>query len=98
MEHLIKIVGDIIRRNNRRKWMKAGVMSVACIVVFVTTYALILPAITISLDQASETPGFDTAFRGELLNTDDSLEGETITGDGVEAQSNEDSPEGTVQR
>lgn len=86
MELFLKKVAGIIRRNKRRKWMKAGVMSAACIVVFVTTYALILPAIKISLDQASEMPGFDTAFSGELLDTDDGMEDGILSGDDGDTQ------------
>lgn len=74
--------------------MKAGVMSAACIVVFVTTYALILPAITISLDQASEMPGFDTAFSGELLDTDDGMEDGILSGDDGDTQGSGGSQEG----
>ena len=70
MEQLLKKVAGIIQRNRKKKWVKAGVMSAACLVVFVTTYALILPAITISLNQAEEEPGFDVASQGELLVSD----------------------------
>lgn len=94
MELFLKKVAGIIRRNKRRKWMKAGVMSAACIVVFVTTYALILPAITISLDQASEMPGFDTAFSGELLDTDDGMEDGILSGDDGDTQGSGGSQEG----
>ena len=50
-------------------------MSAACLVVFMTTYLLILPAITISLDQADEEPGFDVEAQGELLFSNEEPDG-----------------------
>ena len=67
MEQLLKKITQIIQNNKRQKQVRAGIMTMACIVVFMTTYLLILPAITISLDQADEEPGFNVASQGELL-------------------------------
>lgn len=75
MEQLLKKVRKIIEKNRKKKWTKAGLMSIACLIVFATTYSLILPAITISLDQADQEPGFEVATaQGELL--DDSFSDE----------------------
>ena len=41
---------------SKRAWRNT-VIGIACVVVFATTYALILPAITISEDAAQEEPG-----------------------------------------
>ena len=72
MEQLFTIVKGIIEKNRKKKWMKAASMSIACLIVFATTYSLILPAITISLDQADEEPGFEVAsIQGELLSDED---------------------------
>ncbi len=59
-------------------------MSAACLVVFMTTYFMILPAITINLDQADEEPGFEVEAQGELLSSnegDSSYEDGTVHSD-----------------
>ena len=68
MEQLLKKAAQIILRNKKQKWVRGGIMSAACLVVFTTTYLLILPAITINLEQADEEPGFDVEVQGELLS------------------------------
>ena len=69
MEQLLNKVAEIIRKNRKKKAVHAFVMSAACLVVFVTAYSLILPAITISLDQANDEPGLEVASsQGELLS------------------------------
>ena len=81
MEQLLRKVRGIIEKNRKKKWMKAGIMSIACLVVFVTTYSLILPAITISLDRADEEPGFEVASsQGELLLEEGGQDGTDHTG------------------
>ena len=53
---LRKVVEQI---SNKSKLWKASVLSLAAVVVFVTTYALILPAITLEREEAQEMSGID---------------------------------------
>ena len=39
---------------------RSAVMSLAVLVVFITTYIMILPAVTLDQDTAEKTPGIDT--------------------------------------
>lgn len=48
-----------------RKRFRKLVMSLAVVVVFVTTYALVLPALTLDEQKADETPGIDTGTKAE---------------------------------
>ena len=48
---------DIERK--RRQWWHRIVQAMVAIVVFCTTYALILPAITMDEEYAQDMPGFD---------------------------------------
>ena len=48
-----------VRRN--RKWF----IMLACVIVFVTTYALILPAITIDKDTAADEPGLEVVLQDD---------------------------------
>ena len=50
-------------------------MSAASLVVFMTTYFMILPAITINLEQADEEPGFEVEVQGELLSSNEEHNG-----------------------
>ena len=61
MNHLDKIVEHFIRVNKKLKRWKRGVSALAAIVVFVTTYALILPAVTLDVNTASTQAGIDIA-------------------------------------
>lgn len=64
MEHMHKGFKMLLQFvNNRKKWQKV-MFFLSCVVVFVTTYALILPAITLE-QQATENEA------GIILGTDD---------------------------
>ena len=57
MDFLLQKIEQILRHQKKwKKWQKV-VVSLACIVVFITTYALILPAITMDRDEAKSQGG-----------------------------------------
>ncbi len=59
-------------------------MSIAAILVFITTYALILPAITIDIDTAEEEPGMgieSTDINLPALSLEKSVENITVSVD-----------------
>lgn len=58
-----------LRRQAKRH--RAAVLSVMCVVVFATTYALILPAITIDQHTAENEPGISIASSSSGGNQDD---------------------------
>ena len=49
-----------LHRMDRRKRYRKIVTSLAAVVVFATTYALVLPAMTLDDQKAEETPGIET--------------------------------------
>jgi hypothetical protein len=61
MNHLDKIVEHFMRMNKKLKRWQRGVSALAAIVVFVTTYTLILPAVTLDVNTASTQAGIDIA-------------------------------------
>lgn len=64
MEHIHKGFKMLLQLiNNRKKWQKV-IFFLSCVVVFVTTYALILPAITLEQQSAENEAGI-------ILGTDD---------------------------
>ncbi len=64
MEHMHKGFKMLLQFvNNRKKWQKV-MFFLSCVVVFVTTYALILPAITLEQQSAKNEAGI-------ILGTDD---------------------------
>jgi hypothetical protein len=54
MRYIPKIASEYLRRYRRHKVWQRVVAAVASVVVFCTTYALILPAITVSTDYVAE--------------------------------------------
>ena len=57
MQFLLKTIEQIIQfQKNKKSWWKV-VRFLECITVFVTTYALILPAISLSQDTARQQDG-----------------------------------------
>ena len=57
MQFLRKTIEQIIQfQKNKKSWWKV-VRFLECITVFVTTYALILPAITLSMPGYCQTAG-----------------------------------------
>ena len=59
MDVLSKILTHILTENKRTKKWRSFSTFLVCVVVFVTTYWLILPAITIDYQTAEEMSGFD---------------------------------------
>lgn len=59
MDILNKILARILIENKKTKMWRSFSTFLACVVVFVTTYGLILPAITIDQQTAAEMSGFD---------------------------------------
>jgi len=61
MDFFNRIVEQFIRANRKlRRWQRA-VSLLSALVVFFTTYALVLPAITLDKETASEQPGIEIA-------------------------------------
>ena len=73
MEKLWTIILLLLNKNKKHKHWTRLVLAAAGIVVFFTTYALILPALTLEEDTAEDMPGifleedgfFDDAFEPE---------------------------------
>ena len=61
MEFFIRIAEKFILANRRLRKLKRAVSVMMAITVFVTTYALILPAITLEKETASAQPGIEIA-------------------------------------
>lgn len=61
MNFIDKMVERFIKLNRRMKRWQRVVSVMAAVVVFVTTYALVLPAITLDADTASTQAGIDVA-------------------------------------
>ena len=53
-----RAANTVVTSTNARRYRKL-VMSLAAVVVFVTTYALVLPALTLDEDKADSTPGIE---------------------------------------
>ena len=61
MSFLDNLIERFIKINRKmRKW-KRFVSAVSAVVVFITTYTLILPAITLDKDTAQQQPGIEVA-------------------------------------
>ena len=65
MQFLQRLIENFIKEHVRRKRLYRVVSVLACIVVFVTTYAMILPAITLDRETAEEQPGIETEAAGD---------------------------------
>ncbi len=74
MSYLDKLIERFIRFNRRLKRWQRVVSVLSAIVVFVTTYSLILPAITLDKDTASTQAGMEIAAASENeLNNDGTI-------------------------
>ena len=80
MEILSRLLMKILKDNKRRKRWRTFSMTLAACVVFVTTYSLILPAITIDTETAETMAGFDSV----LLDDEADLEDQTSSSAGQE--------------
>ena len=73
-----------MRDGRRRSFLRRGISFLACVVVFVTTYALLLPAITIEKTAAcgiEEHQHDDSCFENNLICGLDETEGHSHTED-----------------
>ena len=61
MDFFNRMVEQFIRANRRIKKWKRAVSLLAAVVVFVTTYAMVLPAITLDKETASTQAGVEIA-------------------------------------
>ena len=65
MKLIDKMVEYFTRLNKKMKRWQRAVSVLSAVVVFVTTYALILPAITLDVDTASTQAGIEVAGANE---------------------------------
>ena len=83
MDFLLKRIEQILRYQKRwKKWQKV-VASLACVVVFITTYALILPAITMDRDEAQSQGGIFWEESQEAEETVASADEQGTSQDGI---------------
>ena len=83
MDFLLKKIEQILRYQRKwKKWQKV-VASLACIVVFITTYALILPAITMDRDEAQSQGGISWEGMQEEEETVASADAQGADQDGI---------------
>lgn len=67
--YIMKIIDTIQRRRN-------VILALSCLVVFITTYVLILPAFTLEKEQAAEQGGIDLPI---TKNTDQNVDADTTS-------------------
>ena len=100
MNFIDKMVERFIKLNRRMKRWQSAVSVMAAVVVFATTYALILPAVTLDRDTATAEPGIEVAagenIAGEAGTVFESAEeepapDETAVNESEEAVSEENS-------
>ena len=91
MQFLQRLIENFIKEHVRRKRLYRVVSVLACIVVFVTTYAMILPAITLDRATAEEQPGIETE-----AGSDPALSGEVNDGTDAEDPEPAEPPEESV--
>ncbi|MDO4623346.1 MAG: LPXTG cell wall anchor domain-containing protein [Eubacteriales bacterium] len=77
-------------RKKRKLYRKRILTALAILVVFVTTYALIIPAITIDDEAAKAEPGLEV---GQLAEQDEAVDGADVTADDVAAEAAEQTGE-----
>ena len=83
MDFLLKKIEQILRYQRKwKKWQKV-VASLACVVVFITTYALILPAITMDRDEAQSQGGISWEEVQEAEETVASADAQGADQDGI---------------
>ena len=70
MKRLFNLLNMIIKKRKELKRWQRIVMTLAAMITFVTTYALILPAITVERDSTEEVGGMyleETADRDDMF-------------------------------
>ena len=92
MQFLQRLIENFIKEHVKRKRLYRVVSVLACIVVFVTTYAMILPAITLDRATAAEQPGIETQ-----VGNDPALSGSVNDGTDAEEPEPAEPPEETVE-
>ena len=104
MQFLQRLIEIFIKEHGRRKRLYRVVSVLACIVVFTTTYAMILPAITLDQETAEEQPGIeveaagDPAPAGEANDEADTGEPEESSGESNrEENDGENNPQASVE-
>ena len=104
MQFLQRLIENFIKEHVRRKRLYRVVSVLACIVVFVTTYAMILPAITLDRETAEEQPGIEVEAAGEEIDpdgdeADESGESEESSGEESDDEVNdgENNPQASVE-
>ena len=70
MSHILEGLEQWIRQNKRSRILRKIALVMACMVIFTTTYALILPAITIDDKEAHEMPGLYLEDTGLVFGAD----------------------------
>ena len=73
MNFIDKMVEQFMKVNRRMKRWQRVVSVLAAVVVFVTTYSLVLPAITLDRDTASTQAGIEVAASENEAESDGSL-------------------------
>lgn len=91
MQFLQRLIENFIKEHVKRKRLYRVVSVLACIVVFVTTYAMILPAITLDREMAAEQPGIEAE-----VSNDPASAGAVIDDSDTEEPEPEEPPEETV--
>lgn len=76
MKNIIEMIRGFFKQHKELRRSRSIILALAAVVVFATTYALILPALTLDEDAAAETPGI-------------TVEGEALTGDAAEVTADE---------
>lgn len=97
MSFLIELFEKLIKKKYKHRHFRRVVAVLSCVVVFVTTYALILPAITMERQTAMAMPGISwrSAASEDILTTGQAAvtEPEEPEPEEPEEASNEDEPE-----
>lgn len=91
MQFLQRLIEIFIKEHGRRKRLYRVISVLACIVVFTTTYAMILPAITLDQETAEEQPGIEAEASNDPASAG-AVSGESDT----EEPEPEEPPEETV--
>ena len=94
MSTFLKALENWLHVQKKNRLMRRITLVLSCVVIFTTTYALILPAITMDLDGAEEVEGLfleDAGDKSALEEAGDANEGAFYnnSGDLVETDSEE---------
>ena len=90
LSEIRKIINILLENIHERRKL---ILALSCIVVFVTTYILILPAFTLDKEEAAEQGGIDVPASAQTIDTDNTSE-EVLT---KETRNSDASSEVTLQ-